>query len=188
MCSVALPELATVTFCTGLELPSVVVAKLRLPGMKVTVGTGDAPAPLRRIDCGLPAALSRTVKLAWRVPAAVGENTKLTEQVVFGGITVGIEQLGVATKSEALAPATPIAFTLSAWSPVFVSVATFDVLDSPTVMLPNATDAGKSAATGPLTACTGAPVITIIPCAVVPPKGEPDTSDSAPVCESIRNP
>src|SRR5712671_1341358 len=162
-------------------------AKLRLPGVRATVGTADAPLPLTKIDCGLPAALSRTVKLAWRVPAAVGENTRLTEQVAFGESTVGTEQLGVATKSEAFAPATPIAFTLSAWSPVFVSVATLDLLDSPTIMPPKAIDAGKSAATGPLTACTGAPVITIVPCAAVPPKGEPGTSDRAPVCESIRN-
>src|SRR5882762_623044 len=156
-------------------------AKLRLPGARVTVGTGDARLPLTRLDCGLPPALSRPVKLPWRVPAAEGENTRRTEQVAFGEITVGTEQLGVATKSEALAPATPIALTLSAWSPVFVSVATLDALDCPTVMLPNATDAGKSAATGPLTACTGAPVITIVPCAAVPPKGEPGTSDRAPV-------
>src|SRR5882757_2661023 len=188
MCSVALPELATVTFCTGLELPSVVVAKLRLPGIRVTVGTGDAPAPLRRIDCGLPAALSRTVKFAWRVPAAVGENTRLTVQVAFGARTVGTEQFGVARKSEALAPERPTALTLNAWSPVFVSVASFEPLDCPTVMLLKATSAGKSAATGPLTACAGAPVITIVPCATVPPKGEPVTSDRAPLCESIRNP
>jgi len=132
--------------------------------------------------------LSRTVKLAWRVPAAVGENTKLTEQVAFGEITVGTEHWVWRQSPEALAPAMLIAFTLSAWSPVFVSVRDLGPARFPDGNAADATDAGKSAATGPLTACTGAPVITIIPCAVVPPKGEPDTSDSAPVCESIRNP
>ena len=144
--------------------------------------------PLRRIDCGLPGALSLTVKVAWRGPAAVGENTTLTVHVALGERTVGTEQLGVATKSEELAPARAIALTLSAWSPVFVSVASLELLDCPTVMLLKGTDAGKSAATAPLTACTGAPVMTIVPCATVPPKGEPGTSDRAPVCESIRNP
>jgi len=56
--------------------------------------------------------------------------------------------LGVARKSEAFVPARLIVLTLSAWSPVFVSVTTLELLDCPTVMLLKATDAGKSAATG----------------------------------------
>src|SRR5258708_40106436 len=66
MCSDALPELVTVMFCTRLELPSVAVAKLRLPGVRVTARTGDAPSPLARVDCGLPAPLPRPVRPARR--------------------------------------------------------------------------------------------------------------------------
>jgi hypothetical protein len=68
--------------------------------------------PLRGTDCGLPGALSEAAKLAWRVPAAVGENTTLILQVVFGVKTVGSEQLGVAEKSEALVPITLMELTL----------------------------------------------------------------------------
>jgi hypothetical protein len=128
------------------------------------------------------------LKLAWRIPETVGENTTLTVQVAFGERTVGTEQLGVARKSEGLAPVRPMVLTASTWSPVLVSVTSLELLDCPTVIMPKAIDAGKSAATGPLTACTGTPVIASVPCATAPPKGEPGTSESAPVCGSIKKP
>src|ERR1700720_3755244 len=100
MCSVAVPALVTVMICARLVLPCVVVAKARLPGARVTAGTGEAPKPLSGIVCGLPGALFAAAKLAWRAPAAVGEKTKLTLQVAFGKTTVGREQFRVAQKSE----------------------------------------------------------------------------------------
>lgn len=64
MWSVAAPELVTVTLCAALVIPCGVLAKVRLPGVKVTAGSGEAPVPLRGIDCGLPGALSVAAKLA----------------------------------------------------------------------------------------------------------------------------
>jgi hypothetical protein len=76
----------------------------------------------------------------------------LIVQVPFGDRAVGMVQLGVATKSAAFAPVSVMEFTLSPWSPVFVRVTSRELLDCPTVMLLKSSDAGKRAATGPLTA------------------------------------
>src|SRR5260370_9383420 len=144
MCSVAAPELVTVTLCAGLVLPWVVLAKVKLPGVRVTAGSGEAPVPLTGIDCGLPGALSVAARLAWRVPAARGEKTTLMLQVAFGARTVGNEQLGVETKSEGLAPVTPTELRLSDWPPVLVSVTSLELLDCPTVTGPKSSDAWEN--------------------------------------------
>jgi hypothetical protein len=137
--------------------------------------------PLRGIDWGLPGALSAAAKLACRVPAAVGEKTTLMAQVAFGERTVGSEQFGVATKSEGFAPVTRMEVTLSACPPVLVRVTILELLDCPTVMAPKSSEAGKIAATDPLTACTGVPEMASVPCATGPPNGEPGSSERAPL-------
>ena len=116
-------------FCAGLVLPAVVLVKVRLPGTRVTAGSGEVPLPLRGIDCGLAGALSVAAKLAWRVPAAVGEKIRLIVQVALGERTVGNEQFGVATKSEELTPMMLTEVRLSACPPVLVSVTSFELLD-----------------------------------------------------------
>src|ERR1700730_506803 len=181
MCRVALPALVTVMLCAGLLLPCVVLAKVRLPGARVMAGSGAAPLPFRGIDCGLPGALSAAAKLAWRGPAAVGEKTTLTVQVAFGKRTVGNEQLGVATKSEGLAPVTLTEDMVGNCPPVLGRVTSLELLDWPTVTPPKSSDAGKITATGPLTACTGAPEMASVPCATAPPKGDPAISERAPL-------
>src|ERR1700680_3362933 len=143
MRSVAAPELVMVTLCAGLMLPCEVVAKLRLPGDRVTEGRAEAPVPTRGIDWGLPGALSIATRLAWRDPAALGEKTMLMVQVMFGARTVGEEQLGVATKSEGFRPATLTEVRLRPCPPVFVSVTSLELLDWPTVILPKTSEAGK---------------------------------------------
>src|ERR1700731_4280898 len=129
MCSVAAPELVRVTVCAGLVLPCEVVAKVRLPGDRVTDGRAAAPVPMRGIDWGLPGALSRATRLAWRVPTKLGEKTMLMVQVTLGARTVGREQLGVATKSEGSAPATRTDVRLRPCPPVFVRVTSLELLD-----------------------------------------------------------
>src|SRR5258707_14660291 len=109
MCSVPAPELVTMTLCAGLVLPCVVLAKVKLPGVRVTAGSGEAPAPARGIDCGPPGALSAAARLAWRGPAAGGEKTTRMVEVAFGRRTGGNEQCGVAIKPQALVRATAMA-------------------------------------------------------------------------------
>jgi hypothetical protein len=158
-----------------------VLEKVSMPGVRVTEGSGDAPVPLKGIDWGLPGASSVAAKLAWRVPGAVGENTTLTVQVAFGERTVGNEQFGVATKSEEFSPFTWMELRLRPWSPVLVSVMSWEPLDWPTVMLPKSLDAGKRDATGPLAACAGEPEIASAPWAAAPPNGEPGISEREPL-------
>ena len=152
MCSVALPAFVRVTVCAGLVLPWLVLGNERLPGISVTPGCGATPVPVRGMDCGLAGALSVAVRLAWRGPVAEGVKTTVIEQVPFGDSTVGMLQLGVAAKSVALVPLTVMEFRLKPCPPVFVSVAVCALLDCPRVMVPKFCEAGKRAATGPLTA------------------------------------
>src|ERR1700686_5351457 len=152
MCRVAVPALITVIGCAGLVAPCAVDAKVRLAGVSVTAGSGATPVPVSGIACGLPGALSATVRDACRSPAAVGENTMLIVQVLFGERTVGAAQVGVAVKSAAFAPVTVTELTLRLWSPVSVKVARCELLDCPTFTPPKFSEAGKRAATGPLSA------------------------------------
>src|SRR5260370_38400694 len=78
-------------------------------------------------------------------------------QVVFGKRTVGNEQLGVATKSDRLAPVTLIEVTLSDCPPVLVRGTILELLDWPTVMAPKSSEVGKIPAGGPLPCWAGGP-------------------------------
>ena len=152
MCRAAMPALVTVIGCAGLVAPCAVDAKVRLAGVSVTAGSGATPVPVSGIACGLPGALSATVRDACRGPAAVGEKTMLIVQVLFGKRTVGTAHVVVAAKSAAFAPVTVTEFRLRLWSPVSVKVASCELLDCPTFTPPIFSEAGKIAAIGPLSA------------------------------------
>ena len=152
ICSVAPPALVTVMLCAALTLPCAVVTNVRLPGVSVTAGWGAVPLPVSGTACGLPGALSLTVSDACRRPGPAGEKTMLIVQVLFGDRTVGMEQLGIAANSEAFTPVSVRELRLRPWSPVSVKVTSREPLDCPTVMLPKFSEAGKRAATGPLSA------------------------------------
>jgi len=62
----------------AVSTPIVVLAKVRVAGVRVTVGAGN-PVPVRVTFCGEPVALSATERLAVSVPAAAGLNA--TEMV-----------------------------------------------------------------------------------------------------------
>jgi hypothetical protein len=62
--SVAVPELAKVSVCAGVVVPSTVVAKLRDPGEGEKSASGAAPMPVREMVCGEPAALSAMLTVA----------------------------------------------------------------------------------------------------------------------------
>ena len=72
---VLVPTLLSVTVFPDVMVPIATVPKFRLEGVSFAV----VPIPLRATFCGLPAALSETVKAADRRPAAPGLN--LTEIV-----------------------------------------------------------------------------------------------------------
>src|SRR5712692_10181440 len=64
-----------------LDLPIVVLGKRRADGKRCTMGLGPTPLPLKRIDCGLPGALSLMVTEAVRVPVWVGVKVTLIAQL-----------------------------------------------------------------------------------------------------------
>jgi hypothetical protein len=75
------PGFDTVTGCETLVLPSACAAKLRVTGFAFR--TVFAPVPVSDTVCGLPAALSATVRVPVRVPVPVGVKTTLTVQLVL---------------------------------------------------------------------------------------------------------
>src|SRR5580658_10463564 len=76
----ALPVLLIVTLCAALVVPVFCAANVRLDGVKLNVNVGVRPVPVRVTLCGLPVALSVNVRLAVRVPTAVGLNVTDTVQ------------------------------------------------------------------------------------------------------------
>src|SRR5437773_1296040 len=76
--------------------------KDRLVGFKVAMG--PTPVPVRLTCCGLPPALSVILKLAERLPLAVGVN--VTVNVQLAPTATDVPQLSVCPKSPGLVPET----------------------------------------------------------------------------------
>ena len=70
MLKVLLPTFVSVTLLAALTLPLVMEPKFKLVGESFAV----VPTPVRLTVCGVPAALSLTLRAAVRVPLAVGLN------------------------------------------------------------------------------------------------------------------
>jgi len=83
--SAEVPGLFSVTVLAGLVVRTFCEEKDRLDGETVAPGPPVVPVPLRLTDCGLPAALSPTLSVAVRVPAALGVNETLIVQFVPAG-------------------------------------------------------------------------------------------------------
>lgn len=94
----ALPVFLSVKVWTADEAPTVVEAKVRLVGVRLTAGT-PTPVPVRVTVCGELEALSVKLSVAEKVPAAVGLKVPVAVQVLPGASDV--EQVLVPWKSEA---------------------------------------------------------------------------------------
>ena len=113
-----LPELVRVTVCAVLAVPTDWLPKARLEGETLTADA--VPVPERGTVCGLPAALSATVRAAVRFPVAAG--LKLTLIVQLAPAATLDPQLLVWAKSLALAPEIAMLLTLKAALPELVRV------------------------------------------------------------------
>ena len=81
MVRAALPLLVSVTVCAALVVLTCWFPKLKLVGLRSTAGADAVvPEPLKATDCGLPEALSMKVRLALRLPVAVGVKVTLMVQ------------------------------------------------------------------------------------------------------------
>src|SRR5437016_4379530 len=102
----ALPVSFRVDVCVALVVPTSWEANVRLAGVRVAAGAAGVPVPLSATVCGLPAASSLMLTVAFRPPWSVG--VKVTE-IVQVALTARLEgQLLDCAKSLAFAPATVI--------------------------------------------------------------------------------
>jgi hypothetical protein len=132
--SAAVPEFVSVTGAGTLDVPICCEPKLRLVGDRVTPGAGgggaEVPVPLSVAVCGLPDALSVTVRPALRLPVADGEN--VTEAEHDAPAASVLPHVFVCAKSAAFEPETAMLEIVNAALPEFVSVRDFEELDVPT--------------------------------------------------------
>jgi len=119
MCNGPVPEFVTVSGWEALVLPTTVDEKLRLDGTSVTAGAGATPTPESAAECGLPAALSETVRDAARTPATEGVKVTLNVQLAPAASAAG--QLFVCEKSTAFGPEIETPVMLSVAVPVLKS-------------------------------------------------------------------
>jgi hypothetical protein len=123
-----LPLLTTVTPCDGLVVPTGSGGKA---GDADKLTAGAAPVPIKLTICGLPLALSVSVRLPERVPAAVGVNaTSITQLllVASGALIVQVVPLAATEKS----PVATILAKLRDTVPLLVTVTGLGALVVPT--------------------------------------------------------
>lgn len=125
MCSVAGPELVSVTICAVLVTPCRVLANVKLPGAIVTAESPPIPVPVSKEDC-VPALSVVIVNVACRGPAPVGAKLTLTEHVEpapeFGGRNACGEHVIGAMKSFASGPVIITPVTVKGKLPMFVTL------------------------------------------------------------------
>ena len=81
MVNAAVAPLLSVIACAALVVATVCAANVRLVGLSAAEGPTATPVPVRLAVCGLPVALSVTVTVPVREPAAVGVKVTLIEQL-----------------------------------------------------------------------------------------------------------
>ena len=90
MLKAAVPVLVSVTVCAALVVPTFWFPKLTLVGLRLTLGAGVTPVPLSAALCGLFVALSVKVRLALRLPLALGVNVTLIVHEAFAARVLGL--------------------------------------------------------------------------------------------------
>jgi hypothetical protein len=149
------PTFLRVTVFAALVVPTFTEPKLRLVGVSSAV----VPVPLSGTCCGLPLALSVTVKFALRAPVADGLNVRLTVQLAAAARELP-QVVAVSGKSAASAPVTAILLMVSAVVPTLVSVTFLTALVKPTANAPKPRGVGESLAVVPIPlsgTCCGLP-------------------------------
>jgi hypothetical protein len=100
MVKVAVPVLVTVTGSAALVAPTNWFSKLRRGTDRLIAGA--VPVPVRLTVCGLPLALSVSVRLPERLPVAVGVNVTLIKQLLpaaTGALVLQVVPLAATAKS-----------------------------------------------------------------------------------------
>ena len=106
---------------------------------------GAVPVPVKETFCGLPLALSVTIRVPDRLPVAVGVKVTLKVQLAPGATLT--PQVFVCAKSVLLAPVMAM-LRVSGALPLFDSVTACGALVVPTFWLPNESEVSESVTTG----------------------------------------
>jgi hypothetical protein len=136
----------SVTICAALLAPTAVPEKERLVGDADAVAGVTPPIPESATACGLLVAESVKVRLAARVPAALGLNTRVAAQLAFTE-RLAPHVLPETTKSDALAPVTATLLMVMGEVLPLVSVTVCGEELDPTAVLANAMLDGLAATT-----------------------------------------
>lgn len=127
----AAPLLARVTVCIGLVEPRFVALKESDEGLTVAELCATVPVPERETVSGDWPELSVNIRLAWRVPAAVGAKTKVAVQLEPPA-RVAPQVLLAIRKSPASGPERAMLLILIAAEPPLVSCTVCDAAFEPT--------------------------------------------------------
>jgi len=133
LASAAVPVLVIVTVCDPLCSPSIVDANVRPVADNVTGGL--TPVPLSAIACGELPASSVMRMAASNTPATVGAKCPCMLQLAPAAKLA--PQLFANTNEDAFGPVTAMLAIDNAAVPVFVNVTDCELLEPPTVSLPN---------------------------------------------------
>jgi hypothetical protein len=143
--SAPVPVLVRVTVCAAEDAPTLVDAKLRLPGERLAAGT-PTPVPVRAKACGELAALSVKLSEAESAPAAKG--LKMIETVQEAVAASDAPQLLVARNEVGFVPPTVTEERVSAAVPELVRVTSCAAEETPTFVDAKARLAGERLTTG----------------------------------------
>jgi len=127
--SEVLPVLVSVTVCRVLLVATDWAGKLREEGDKLT--PGPVPVPLKLTVCGLPLALSVSVRLPERLPVAEGVKVKLTTQLLLAATEALVLQV-VPLAATAKSPVAAMLVKFKEAVPLLVTVTALSALVVPT--------------------------------------------------------
>jgi hypothetical protein len=137
----ALVPLLSVTDCGELVDPTAVFANEMPVGAAVTLPVEEAPVPVKATVCGLLLPVSLKLRVAVRIPAALGLNTMVAVQLAAAARLVPHVLLEI-VKSAAFVPEIVIPLMVSAEVVPFFNVAICDALLAPTLTVPYVIDEG----------------------------------------------
>src|SRR5581483_872270 len=143
MFRVAFPVLLRVTVCAALVEFTGALAKVRLVGLRTTMG--ELPCPTRLIKCGDPAASSPNRMVPNRDPGAVGVKVTVKVQTPAGGTEE--PQSSFSAKS----PVSVLVAMFKAAVPILRRTAVRGVLVVPTLRVENCTSEGLTVKAGAAT-------------------------------------
>jgi len=141
----AAPVLVTVTGLAPLVVPSGWLPKGRIVGDSET--TGVVPVPVSETVWGLPGALSVSVRLPERLPAAVGVNVTFMTQLPLAATGVLVLQV-VPLAATAKSPVTAMLVKLKGAAPVLFTVTVLGALVVPSGWFPKGRFVGDSETAG----------------------------------------